>query len=224
MPLAYYDASNQLLKYALWNAHGVSRPWISQAPQYRNLHCVGDEWQPRIAYLARCPALSCASWDGSAWQIEIVDTGFVGLSPSLVIDRFDQPHIASFDAGNDVLKYSTRPGTDWTNQVVDSAGRVGDFHSITADSNGHPHIAYSGDNAFLLKYAAWDGAAWSMQTIEVGGSIEDCSIALDQNGLPRTWATLRNVIRYAAWNSALNVQNVDATNVPTTSPGGPFTP
>jgi uncharacterized repeat protein (TIGR01451 family) len=218
--IAYYDASNQLLKYALWNGSAWSFQTVDFAGSISIETCItlGTNGQPRIAYRTSVPgAFKYAWWDGSAWQIEIVDTGFVGLSPSLAIDRFDRPHIASFDAGNDVLKYSTRSATEWTNQVVDSAGRVGDYHSIAVDSNGYPRIAYSGDNAYSLKYAAWDGASWSVQTIESASSIADCSIALDQNGLPRiAWANIYyNVLRYAAWDGVnWNTKNVDATSTP----------
>jgi hypothetical protein len=218
--IAYYDASNQLLKYAFWNGSAWSFQTVEFAGSIgiETSIALGTNGLPRIAYRTSVPgAFKYAAWDGSAWEIEIVDTGFVGVRPSLAIDRFDRPHLASFDAGNAILKYSTRSGTDWTNVVVDSAGRVGDFHSITVDGNGYPHIAYSGDNAYSLKYAAWDGAAWSMQTIESAGSIGDCSIALDQNGQPRiVWGDITwDILHYAAWDGTnWNIQDVDATSAP----------
>ena len=48
------------------------------------------------------------SWNGSAWQIETVDTGVWVMGTSLVLDSSDTPHIGYYDYhnGNGDLKYA----------------------------------------------------------------------------------------------------------------------
>ena len=130
--------------------------------------------------------LKYAWWNGSAWNIEIVDTVYdLGGDNELALDRLDRPHIAYYDRFNKDLKYAWWNGSAWNISVVDSAGWVGGEPSIAIDANDYPHIGYFNTVEHNLKYAWWNGSAWNIETVDFDGVFQQAlSLALDDDGLP----------------------------------------
>jgi hypothetical protein len=146
--------------------------------------------------------LKYASFDGAAWNIESVDSGYYDIS--LALDPGDNPHI-SYDNFRD-LKYAYYDGTAWKIQTVDSGifGAVGSLNSLALDSGGRPHISYYDNTNDDLKYAYYDGAAWNIQTVDSGGDVgRDSSIAIDSDDNPHiSYIDLDNFdLKYAYYDS-----------------------
>jgi hypothetical protein len=64
---------------------------------------------PHISYYdASNGDLKYAYWDGSQWQIEVVESdGQVGEWTSLALDSAGNPHISYYDRSKGHLKYAT---------------------------------------------------------------------------------------------------------------------
>jgi RHS repeat-associated protein len=112
---------------------------------------------PRISYYDSTNGdLKYASWTGSAWNIQTVDsTGNVGQYTSLALDSSGNPHISYYDVTNTNLKYAKWTGSAWSLQTLDSTGTVGLWTSIALDSSGNPRIAYYDSTNANLKYAKY---------------------------------------------------------------------
>ncbi|MCI0687378.1 MAG: hypothetical protein L0Y54_09110, partial [Sporichthyaceae bacterium] len=102
---------------------------------------------------------TCALGCGLAanWQRATVDqTGDVGASASLALDRDGAPHLSYFDRTAMRLKYATCPGGcatagNWRSLIVDPAGASQGWTSIAVDGFGRVHVSHQGDRR--LKYA-----------------------------------------------------------------------
>jgi len=160
--------------------------------------------------------LRYASWTGSAWAIQTVDSAVnAGSYNSLALDSSNRPHISYYDASGGYLKYARWTGSAWVIQTPDSAGDVGQYTSIALDSNGYPHISYQDYNPnYNLKYAYWNGSGWITETVDSTSDVGySTSIALDSSGYPHisycdTGADSH--LNYARWNgSAWVIQRVD---------------
>jgi len=117
---------------------------------------------PHISYFDENPVnhLKYASWTGTTWDFQTVDSGFsanYGFN-SMALDSQDNPHIAYYDQSNSLLKYAYWTGSEWEIQVIDSddLGVYGGTVSLALDSQNHPHISYYDYNHRRLKYA-WYG-------------------------------------------------------------------
>lgn len=106
--------------------------------------------------------LKMAKYDGTNWQISVVDSTAghdVGSNLSFVIHPItNRYHVAyrAIGAKQQVwYAYSDDAGTTWTKQIVDSATvfNVGSFISLALDNTGKPHIAYQNFNTNKVKFA-----------------------------------------------------------------------
>ncbi|MFX1263018.1 MAG: PKD domain-containing protein [Promethearchaeota archaeon] len=152
--------------------------------QYDNVHI--STWDSLDLGTYEHLDLVYAKWDGSEWQIEVVDSeGNVGSSSSLVLDSNDNPHISYSDGTNYDLKYARWTGIEWLIETVDSEGDVGSWTSIALDSTDHPCISYYDSTNHDLKYARWTGTEWLIETVDSDSSVGAwTSLALDSNDNP----------------------------------------
>ena len=145
-----------------------------------------------------------ASFNGTAWTRETVDSGFDTLT-SIAINPVDnQPMIAYSDVPGGGIKLASHAGGTWSIQAVD-ASFYGWAFSLVIDSTGSPRIAYANIDPFVLKYAQWTAPRWST-------SVVDCcayapSLKLDSSGIPHVAYLTDSGVKYAsfsgtAWTNA----------------------
>jgi hypothetical protein len=166
--ISYYDETSGSLKYATYDGSAWQIETVDQhaVGEYTSL-AFDSAGRPHISYYesvyvpldagVASPSydLKYAHHDGSAWQIETVDsTGSVGRFTSLALDSADQPHVSYYDETNGGLKYATYDGCAWQIETVDHAGDVGKYTSMALDAAGQPHISYYDDTSDDLKHAS----------------------------------------------------------------------
>jgi hypothetical protein len=158
--------------------------------------------------------LRYAHWDGSAWQLEVVEhvPNWVG-EVSLRLDSVGHPRMSYsvYVDGNYTLKYAAWNGTAWTIETVDSEGNVGEWNSLAIDSGDSPHIAYSDETNEDLKYASWSETGWRIEIADPGGDTgngfygTEPSISLDDSDRPHI-GYFGDGTRYA-WRNVLGWQS-----------------
>jgi hypothetical protein len=204
-------ARSGLSAAAVWNLQQVDTNQIGTTSI-----ALDSSGNPHISYYKNSDRnLKYASWNGSAWVTEAIDTYKVGEFCSLALDSNNNPHISYYDSGNHDLKYIHWNGSAWVIEVVDSADDVGRYTSIALDSSNRPHISYSDDTNTSLKYARWNGSAWIIQTVDdVANGAYYTSIALDSSNNPHISyqdEADNYDLKYAQWNgSAWVIQVVDS--------------
>ncbi|MBD3237787.1 MAG: T9SS type A sorting domain-containing protein [Candidatus Eisenbacteria bacterium] len=142
---------------------------------------------PHIAYYDNTNSdLRYARWDGSEWQIEVVDAaGAVGLWLSMAVDGHDRPHISYCDYDLYNLKYAYFDGSQWRIETVNQTGNMGWFGSIAVDSHDRPHISCQNTGSDDLMYAHWDGSQWQLETVHAYQNTGSwTSIAVDGRNNP----------------------------------------
>jgi hypothetical protein len=100
--------------------------------------------------------LKYATYDGSTWEIQDVDSDEVedvGGCSSLALDSAGHPHIIYYDGDNRALKYARYNGTIWGIQTVDGEEYDVGCGSLVLDSTGQPHLSYYDRTNGDLKYA-----------------------------------------------------------------------
>ncbi len=148
-----------------------------------------DAWGlPHISYCTLsfsnydCFALYYASYNGTSWQLEVVDPApGAGDFSSLVLDHAGRPHI-SYVRSDGKLNYAYYDGTTWQIMTADSTG-YNSLGSLQLDSLDSPHVSYCGSSD-TLKYAYYDGYAWQIEPVaaHLGYSGGSSSLALDAGG------------------------------------------
>ena len=179
-----------------------------------------SENMPHVSFSDKTmPGLRYASWTGSSWLVEVVDSLTTTEATSLAIDSKDRPHIAYRDYVNNDTKYAHWTGSSWEIEVVDSENQSGLRVSLAVDSNDSPHLAYysSCDDSKppLLRYANKTSVSWQVATLH---SVEYCdgssytSIALDSHDRPHMAYAAKpsHNLWYVNWSGASwNLEVVD---------------
>lgn len=107
--ISYYNGTNSKLKYATkksgkWNITSIDYMYGPMT----SLDLDTLE-RPHISYQGIDLHLRHAWWNGTAWQIEIVDTNStdVGTFSTIRIDKYDDIHISYMDEERRLVKYAT---------------------------------------------------------------------------------------------------------------------
>jgi len=150
---------------------------------------INSEDNPCVAFI-KDSDLKYAEWNGSEWDIQIVDTPgefyFTGISLTLGLD--DSPHLIYYENTNmseGNLKYAYFIEGTWEINTVVS-NEISIESSLAVDSENHPHITYHRyPYALDLIYAYWNGDIWYFETIDDYEAGIYNSIALDSNNNPQ---------------------------------------
>jgi hypothetical protein len=131
-----------------------------------------------IVYPWKSVDFKYASWNGTSWVIQTVDseTGSLEFSQYLAIDSKDQPSVLyGYGEENWTVKYATQNlSGNWSIQTVLSNAAVSSLGNVALDSSGYPSFTYYLGGALI--YASWNGSAWSMQTVDShAGNVESGS-------------------------------------------------
>ena len=127
-----------------------------------------------------------ARWDGSAWQVEVVEVGVAAIYNSLAFDASDNPAIAySHSIGSsfiNTLKFAHWSGTSWDIEVVETGNDgFGGFAGLDYDPlTGNPAIVHVGDLGKTVRFLNWNGTSWDPAEIVDGGSYT--ALGFDSSG------------------------------------------
>jgi hypothetical protein len=217
--ISYFDATNSDLKYATWTGSNW-RVETVDSDGYVGTDtsiAVDSQGYPHISYRAINSStnwndLKYASWTGSSWKIETLETAYsTAFYTSLVIDKDDRPHISFYEGWSGYrIRYATSNGSGWSIDTVDYVSGTITRTSLALDSLGHPHVAYyDGVPDYTLKHSWWDGTEWRNETLS--GTRYVCgyaSLALDVSDTTHMayQNLMNNNIRYAShvsggWNT-----------------------
>ena len=177
---------------------------------------------PHISYIRNSATddndnLMYAKYNGSGWEIQIVEQGYVRTYSTGIDIYNDQPHIVYIRCINNTesnpnnrVRYAEYNGTGWEIQYVDSDTGYVQWPSIVVESNGEIHIAYgqTGDIQYpALKYAHYNGSGWTVEVVYNPGNYRGeayTSIDLDFSGYPHiSWYQEGDLdLRYAKYNGS----------------------
>jgi hypothetical protein len=164
------------LKLARWNGSS----WVTQVVQagagarYDSL-AYGPDGNPSIAYsddLDRdnsIDTLKMARWNGSSWQIQVIETGAVGYGvfASLAYDPVDHnPSVAHGGGGDPPYgRFAHWYGSAWQASCFNPEPYAGAYCRLVYDALGVPFISHSayGDTILVTR---WNGTAWLTETAD----------------------------------------------------------
>jgi hypothetical protein len=219
--IAYFDNTNDDLKYAWWNGSAWNNETVDSAGlvgKYTSI-AIDSQDHSHISYQAQIRVgggarydLRHAWWNGSAWNIETVDT-YIYEQTSIALDSQDYPHISYHDDMDVNLKYARWTGSAWNIETVDPLRLVGPMSSLALDSHDYPHIGYYDGANDDLRYARWTGNAWIVETVDSIGRVgQDPSLAIDSGDFPHiSYSSADSGLKYARWNgTAWTLEIVDS--------------
>lgn len=200
------------LVYGRWDGIQWQKTTIDNGYQLGSKTAIALDSQenPHIFYKIEPdePELRHAHWDGSAWQINTVETN---VSPDFdfALDSNDRPHISYIKIGDpdDELRYAYLNEAAWQTETL-ATNNNPDWESLSLalDGNDQPHLSYYDDESEALRYAHNNGGGWQTETIETLSSILgfNLSLALDSNNYPHIAYTKDSdtELAFAQWNGA----------------------
>jgi len=152
--IAYYDATNNRLKYTLWclEYNRVKYTEViddsGDVGKYTSIELDKVD-VPRVSYHDSSQgSLKYAERDNSGWKTFTVaeDGDNLGRHTSLALDSDSEPHISFYDWERRDLKYAERSTgsetKDWEVSTIDEAGGlVGKYTSLELDEEDRAHIS-----------------------------------------------------------------------------------
>ena len=149
---------------------------------------------PAIAYSdSTNDDVKYAHWNGSSWNIEVVDAG-KNVYENVVLAFEPANGHPAIAYGTGTLKCARWTGSSWSITTVDKPIGHGKM-SIKFGPDGQPWISYNG-NLPSVKVAHFTGAAWTKETVDaaMGG---DSSIGFTPAGQPAVAYQAGTGVRYA---------------------------
>ena len=244
--IAYFDDTQNDLLYTLYSTVGAAETEVvmeqSRFGQYSDIAISPVDKSKHISHYVQSPGANLGhAWlptTGGGWQLSVADSvGTVGQFSSMAVGKDGVPHMAYYDATDNDLKHawgtwdSVASQWVWANEVVDSAGNVGQHTSIAVDERGALHIAYySTANGGSLKHAYGPRDAvterWKWTVTEVsdppsGNAGKYASSAIDPRGRPHVVYFLGgpNAL-WHAWQSSIGDWNTEEVDDSVGSFGG----
>ena len=198
-----YADGNGMLAYATYGSPSWNVRMVDGAGAWNSSLALDASNIPRISYHDEGSGeiLRYAAWNGSAWDIETVDSNDnAGVDNILVLDALGNPHISyiAYPDGGDVLKYAAWDGVHWTIETADAAGYLS-YPSLALDGAGNPHIGYQTDYS-NVKYATRTGSSW--QTKLVGLDAGAPSLAVEASGTPHLAYSKSGQLWHSVWNGS----------------------
>jgi len=186
-----YISYNKADDSGLYCAYHNGGPWTFQLVDTGNLTSIvlDSNDRPRITYSHYDNYLGYAAWNGSSWDLQIVEDPIELIRvwrSSIDLDAWEHPHIVYnfFHDGyirGDILKYAYWDGASW---YIEAIAPYADWPSMDIDTAGLPHIAYYDPVMTTLKYACYDGSCWTIRQVDTEGAGQYASLELDEKGHP----------------------------------------
>ncbi|MGQ9706407.1 MAG: hypothetical protein ACUVWP_05320 [bacterium] len=146
-----------------------------------NTIAIDSKGYPHIAYdhyidSTRRRELKYAYYDGTKWNIEVVDNERIwqGHYCLIALDSKDHPHIIYSKATDDTLynwnlSYAYFDGNNWIKENIYYLGNSDDpYNSIVIDKEDRPHITFfyvkGGEN---LYYANKNSGKWNLERLDM---------------------------------------------------------
>ncbi|MCX7918108.1 MAG: hypothetical protein N3A72_00595 [bacterium] len=204
------NAATEILAYKYWTgSHWTTRGgslYITPVPIRAGLGMHGlatdIHGHPHLVwsdYLNGNLEICYLEWNGSIWttkgtSINISQTPADSRNPCLVLDNFDNPHIA-WQEGNidsEQIYYVKWNGSVWTtlgtSRNISQSTGIALSPSLALDKLGYPHIAWmdSASGNFDIYYRKWTGTDWSNSENITRSSAPSYqpSLAVDTNSYP----------------------------------------
>lgn len=199
LPLIIISCEDSLER--IWHTESVDTE--GDVGMYSSIDLDGDD-NPHIAYCKHYDEnmmgeVKYAYFDGSTWQIDIVDYGYLmGIYCSISVDSNDLPHIAYSDCY--MLRYSHYDGIDWETYFLDDYGWICTC-SLSLDEEDNPHISYYDELHKDLKYAHYNGQYWETGTVDEDGDVgEYNSMTVDSLNQPHIAYYGNGDLKYAHYD------------------------
>ncbi len=201
-----YSAQGEKLVYQHYDGQDWNGGVVSYSARFAPVGiAVDSNNHPHISYSQTgqwCGnGLRLASYDGSTWTTQSVDSGSnKGCDSSIVIDENDHIYIAYQDRDNSKLKFATNKSGSWLSYSPDASSFGNNMYpgystSLAMDEQGQFHIAhYDSDNEDLRYSTGVPNGQWTNTIVDASGNTgKNPSIAVDAAGDLH--------IVYASWSS-----------------------
>jgi hypothetical protein len=210
--LVYYDSAQHTLKYVTrLTDHELSAPQVIDTTTTNDigsqLSLALDQFgRPAAAYYdAHRQDLRYASFDGSKWNVRVIDSrDSVGLYPSLAFDQDQHPVISYFQQSRGDLRVARYDGSRWAIDTVDSGGTVGQWSSLASSPDGELAVAYN-SSLGTLRVARNGGSGWRISTADpTTHGVAYVSLAFDSDYEPAVsyYDTTLADLKFAAFDGA----------------------
>ncbi len=215
--VSYFNGRAEKVVYAVRNGSAWQRMPVDRGSFLGpNSLAVDSSGVVHLAYAFPNGKLQYASWNGTGWTIERVDTRSIAVHYlSLALDSDDRPHIAYY--GNASLNYASWTGQAWALETVDASGNTGLYARLALDAQDVPHVAYRDFVARDLRYGRLANGSWQLETVDSAGDVGWFpSIAVNEENIVHMayYERFRSELRHARRQpTAWFVEQVDSEGV-----------